>query len=30
MEWGYNPGPIDGVFGAKTEHAVLQFQRDLD
>jgi len=25
---GYNPGPIDGIFGAKTEQAVLQFQRD--
>lgn len=28
LGWGYNPGPIDGVFGAKTEQAVLQFQRD--
>ncbi|HWQ59036.1 MAG TPA: peptidoglycan-binding protein [Clostridia bacterium] len=23
---GYDPGPIDGVFGAKTESAVIQFQ----
>lgn len=28
LEWGYNPGPIDGIFGARTEQAVLQFQRD--
>lgn len=28
QNWGYNPGPIDGIFGAKTEQAVLQFQRD--
>ena len=28
VKWGYNPGPIDGIFGAKTEQAVLQFQRD--
>ncbi|MHB8127058.1 MAG: peptidoglycan-binding protein [Desulfitobacteriaceae bacterium] len=28
VKWGYNPGPIDGIFGTKTEQAVLQFQRD--
>jgi spore germination protein YaaH len=28
INWGYNPGPADGVFGIKTEQAVLQFQRD--
>nr|WP_242833713.1 peptidoglycan-binding protein [Desulfosporosinus youngiae] len=28
LKWGYNPGPIDGIFGARTEQAVLQFQRD--
>jgi spore germination protein len=28
IKWGYNPGPIDGIFGAKTKQAVLQFQRD--
>ncbi len=26
---GYDPGPINGVFGAQTERAVLQFQRVL-
>ncbi len=26
---GYDPGPIDGVFGAQTERAVIQFQRVL-
>jgi g-D-glutamyl-meso-diaminopimelate peptidase len=25
---GYNPGPIDGVFGSQTEEAVRQFQRN--
>jgi peptidoglycan hydrolase-like protein with peptidoglycan-binding domain len=25
---GYDPGPIDGVFGAKTEAAVKKFQGD--
>ncbi|MTI49604.1 MAG: LysM peptidoglycan-binding domain-containing protein [Firmicutes bacterium] len=25
---GYNPGPIDGVFGAQTQQAVVTFQRD--
>jgi spore germination protein len=25
---GYNPGPVDGVFGQQTEQAVIQFQRD--
>lgn len=25
---GYNPGPIDGVYGRQTEEAVRQFQRD--
>ncbi len=24
--WGYNPGPIDGIFGPKTLNAVIQFQ----
>lgn len=28
QEWGYNPGPIDGIFGARTEQAILQFQRN--
>ncbi|HHY26710.1 MAG TPA: LysM peptidoglycan-binding domain-containing protein [Desulfitobacterium dehalogenans] len=27
-ELGYIPGPIDGIFGAKTEAAVIRFQRD--
>lgn len=26
--WGYNPGPIDGVYGAKTEAAVKKFQKN--
>lgn len=30
VNWGYNPGPIDGIFGNKTEQAVFQFQRDRD
>lgn len=25
-EWGYDPGPIDGIFGARTERAVKDFQ----
>lgn len=25
---GYDPGPIDGIFGTKTQQAVIQFQRD--
>lgn len=25
---GYDPGPIDGIFGVKTEQAVIQFQKD--
>lgn len=28
LGWGYNPGPIDGIFGRMTEQAVLQFQSD--
>ncbi|MHB8074140.1 glycosyl hydrolase family 18 protein [Desulfosporosinus fructosivorans] len=28
VKWGYQPGLIDGIFGVKTEQAVLQFQRD--
>jgi hypothetical protein len=24
--WGYSPGPVDGVFGPRTEAAVIQFQ----
>lgn len=27
---GYDPGPIDGVFGKRTEDAVVQYQRDND
>jgi len=27
-ELGYIPGPIDGIFGKKTEAAVIRFQRD--
>ena len=27
-KWGYNPGPVDGVYGAKTESAVKRFQRN--
>lgn len=27
-ELGYNPGPSDGIFGSRTEAAVIQFQRD--
>ncbi|MGI6778922.1 MAG: M14 family metallopeptidase [Acetivibrionales bacterium] len=25
---GYNPGPVDGIFGEQTRQAVIQFQRD--
>lgn len=25
--WGYNPGRVDGIYGAKTEAAVKRFQR---
>ena len=25
---GFSPGPVDGIFGSKTENAVLDFQRD--
>ncbi|MBQ7860361.1 MAG: peptidoglycan-binding protein [Faecalibacterium sp.] len=25
---GYNPGPLDGIFGAQTEAAVIEFQQD--
>ncbi len=25
---GYDPGPIDGIFGVKTQQAVVKFQRD--
>ena len=25
---GYDPGPIDGIFGARTQSAVMSFQRD--
>lgn len=25
---GYNPGPIDGIFGQQTRQAVIQYQRD--
>ena len=27
-KWGYNPGAVDGVYGAKTEAAVKRFQRN--
>jgi peptidoglycan hydrolase-like protein with peptidoglycan-binding domain len=29
-ERGYNPGPVDGVYGTQTARAVRQFQRDRD
>lgn len=29
-DWGYNPGPIDGIFGTKTQKAVKEFQNDLN
>ncbi|AEM78901.1 peptidoglycan-binding domain-containing protein [Thermoanaerobacter wiegelii] len=25
---GYDPGPIDGIFGPRTKNAVMKFQRD--
>lgn len=25
---GYNPGPVDGIFGLQTQQAVTVFQRD--
>lgn len=25
---GYDPGPIDGIFGPRTKNAVMRFQRD--
>jgi len=25
---GYNPGPIDGIFGPRTRSAVIEFQMD--
>ena len=25
--WGYNPGRVDGIYGAKTEAAVKRFQQ---
>ena len=25
---GYDPGPIDGIFGPLTQRAVMEFQRD--
>ena len=28
MSAGYNPGPIDGIFGSMTHSAVMAFQRD--
>ena len=28
VKWGYSHGPIDGIFGIKTEQAVIQFQRN--
>ena len=27
-QWGYNPGYVDGIYGAKTEAAVKRFQRN--
>lgn len=27
-DMGYNPGPVDGVMGSKTERAIKRFQRD--
>jgi peptidoglycan hydrolase-like protein with peptidoglycan-binding domain len=29
-ELGYDPGPIDGIIGEKTAHAIKQFQHDND
>ena len=28
QEMGYNPGPIDGIWGRKTKNALIKFQRD--
>jgi spore germination protein YaaH len=28
QKWGYSPGPLDGIFGYRTQQAVLRFQRD--
>lgn len=25
---GYDPGPIDGIFGPRTKNAIMRFQRD--
>ncbi len=27
-ELGYNPGPVDGVMGPRTESAIREYQRD--
>lgn len=27
-KWGYNPGAVDGIYGAKTEAAVRRFQKN--
>ena len=29
-QWGYNPGPIDGIMGKKTSMALWEFQKDAD
>jgi len=29
LSFGYDPGPVDGVFGAQTKAAVISFQDDL-
>ncbi len=28
QQFGYDPGPIDGIFGPKTRESVISFQRD--
>ena len=28
INFGYKPGPVDGIFGVKTASAVIQFQKD--
>lgn len=28
QKWGYSPGPLDGIFGYRTQQAVLRFQKD--